>query len=163
MRQITKIMLVERLKSLHRTLLNTFRLGPSQNKVIAILFILFLTIFCLHTNTRDNFSASNDESEFEVNNYGDNVNLLVNKTRYRDVPKERWKNILFWNDAYGTRRYDIGFGNEPFYEYRCPETRCYATANRSYLKSVADFDAVVIHQRGIERNDMPKKRSPKQW
>ena len=31
------------------------------------------------------------------------------------------------------------------------------------LKSVEDFDAIVIHQRGIEFNDMPKKRLWKQY
>ena len=42
--------------------------------------------------------------------------------------------------------------------------RCYTTANRSYLPSVGDFDAIVIHQRGIDWNDMPKKsqRRPEQ-
>jgi hypothetical protein len=28
-----------------------------------------------------------------------------------------------WNDAYGVRTYDIGFGREPFYKYKCPDTR----------------------------------------
>ena len=50
----------------------------------------------------------------------------------------------------------------PFYKYKCPETRCYVTANRSYFDDVSKFDALIIHQRGIKWNDMPKKRSPHQ-
>ncbi len=41
-------------------------------------------------------------------------------------------------------------------------SRCYATDNRHYLPSVDQFDALLIHQRGIEWGDMPKSRSPKQ-
>ena len=93
--------------------------------------------------------TSNYNEAFGINNYGSNVNVLVNKTRYRDVPKSKLKNILFRNDAYGVRTYDVGFGQEHFYSNLCPDTRCYTTSNRTYLKSVADFDAVVIHQRGI--------------
>lgn len=98
----------------------------------------------------------------EVNNYGTRHNLLVQSDRFENVPENELKTILFWNDAYGVREYDIGFGREPFFRYKCPDTRCYATANRSHLKSVDLFDAVVIHQRGIDWKDMPEKRSPKQ-
>jgi hypothetical protein len=48
---------------------------------------------------------------------------LVNKTRYLDVKEEKLKTILMWNDAYGVRTYDIGFGREQFYKYKCPDTR----------------------------------------
>ena len=50
--------------------------------------------------------------------------------RQYDAPESDLKTILMWNDAYGVRDYDIGHGREPFYKYRCPETRCVATANR---------------------------------
>jgi hypothetical protein len=43
--------------------------------------------------------------------------------------------------------------------YKCPETRCVATANRSYLPNVEDYDAIIIHQRGIDWDDMPEKRN----
>ena len=39
------------------------------------------------------------------------------------MPRNKWKNILFWNDAYGVRTYDVGFGNEHFYNNLCPDTR----------------------------------------
>jgi len=67
-----------------------------------------------------------------------------------------------WNLAYGTKEYDIGFGQEPFYKYKCPETRCYSTSNRSYLNNVEDFDAILFHQRSFDFNDLPKKRKPHQ-
>ena len=61
---------------------------------------------------------------FDINNYGHNLNLFVNKTRHINVPKRQLKNILFWNlDASGRKMYSIGSGNEVFYENICPDTR----------------------------------------
>jgi hypothetical protein len=68
-----------------------------------------------------NFSDS--KSNFDISNYGNNLNLVMNKTRHRDVPQNNLKTILFWNDAYGSKIYSIGIGNEPFYTYKCPDTR----------------------------------------
>ena len=124
------------------------------NRLILVFSAVFVfSLFYHHQNNNNNNyeteETSNYNEAFEINNYGSNVNVLVNKTRYRDVPKSKLKNILFWNDAYGVRTYDVGFGQEHFYSNLCPDTRCYTTSNRTYLKSVADFDAVVIHQRGI--------------
>ena len=64
------------------------------------------------------FNFSNSESNFDISNYGNNLNLVLNKTRYRDVPQNNLKKILFWNDNYA-----IGIGNDPFYTYKCPDTR----------------------------------------
>ena len=63
------------------------------------------------------------DSIFDINNYGKNLNLVLNKTRHRDVPQNSLKKILFWNDAYGEKIYSIGVGNQPFYTYKCPDTR----------------------------------------
>ena len=63
-----------------------------------------------------------------------------------------------WNLAYGTKEYDIGFGQEPFYKYNCPETRCYSTQNRTYLQNVDDFDAILFHQRPSDLNDLPESK-----
>ena len=43
--------------------------------------------------------------------------------------------------------------------------RCYTTANRRALKSIGDFDAIVINQRTIKWSDMPKQseRRPEQY
>lgn len=128
-----------------------------------------------------------DGDIYHVNNFGPNDNLKVLKDRQRDVHPSELKTILMWNDAYGVREYDIGHGRQPFYQvgifslltlikvlcasttyylhfqqHLCPETRCIATANRSFLPSVADFDAILIHQRGIDWKDMPKVRKPHQ-
>ena len=69
------------------------------------------------------FNFSNSESNFDISNYGNNLNLVLNKTRYRDVPQNNLKKILFWNDNYGSKTYSIGIGNDPFYTYKCPDTR----------------------------------------
>lgn len=116
----------------------------------------------LDWNSEDTAPAKAIDPNFEVNDYFQNDGLLVRKDRDRNVPDSELKTILMWNDAYGSRTYDIGHGREPFYKYKCPETRCYATSNRTYLKSVADFDALIIHQRGIDWKDMPKERKPHQ-
>ena len=89
---------------------------------------------------------------FEINNNGPNVNLLLNKTRYNNIPENKLKTILFFTsrdmeEAFGFQKYDFGEGHEIFKTNLCPDPRCIATANRSYLKSVEDFDAVIIHQR----------------
>ena len=69
------------------------------------------------------FNFFESESNFDISNYGNNLNLVLNKTRHRDVPQNDLKKILFWNDAYGSKIYSIGIGNEPFYTYKCPDTR----------------------------------------
>ena len=65
------------------------------------------------------FNFSDSESNFEISNYGNNLNLVLNKTRHRDVPLNDLKKILFWNFIAKS----IGIGNEPFYTNKCPDTR----------------------------------------
>ena len=168
-------------KSFTMELLFTRRKYSSYSKfallVIIVTFLLLCTILTLdYTNkvlthnriNADIFTGFSYElmqeppDGYEVNNWGDNTNVLVKKDRHRDAPESEMKYILMWNDAYGVREYDIGHGREPFYKYKCPETRCVATANRTYLPSVDQFDAVLIHQRSFDWQDLPKKRSPKQ-
>ena len=96
-----------------------------------------------------------------INNFGDNINLEISARRQRDANQSELKYILFWNEAYGSKEYDLGFGREPFYDNLCEETRCYATDNRD-LKPVEEFDAVFFHQRSLDFHDVPKKRDPSQ-
>lgn len=151
-----KIKSLQRVKSL---VCHQVKLLPAK-KVLFVIVFLYFTLFIL--GRLDQNHQETVDSNYEVNNFGTNVNLLVNKTRHRQVPKSELKKILFWNDAYGVRTYDVGFGQQHFYENLCPDTRCLTTSNRSYLNSVEDFDAIVIHQRGIDWADMPKKRRPQQ-
>ena len=111
----------------------------------------------------------------EVNNFGPNVGLQVVKDRQRNASKNelKWvvrnvptkinslhfRYILFWNEAYGSKEYDLGFGREPFYTARCPETRCFTTANRN-LKKHEDFDAIFFHQRSLDWKDIPDRLGP---
>ena len=92
------------------------------------------------------------DENFKINNNGPNVNLLVNKSRYINIPENELKKILFFTtrdmeEAFGFQKYDFGEGHQIFKTNLCPDPRCIATANRTYLKSVEDFDAVIIHQR----------------
>lgn len=145
-----------------RKVLTTF---PKRNVIKKLILLIGLAVvflcFDLFILISKNKAAFNGE-DVEVNNWGENEGLILKKNRQREVPQSELKTILMWNDAYGVREYDIGHGREPFYEFKCPETRCYATANRSYFADVTKFDALLIHQRGIQWNDMPKKRAPHQ-
>ena len=74
---------------------------------------------------------------------------------------ENLKIILLWNvedldSAYGFLKHDVEEGQEHFYTNLCPDTRCFTTSNRSYLESVDEFDAIIIHQRGSAFNGMGK-------
>ena len=99
---------------------------------------------------------------FESNNFGDNDNVCVDPSRHKDTPPEKLKTILMWNLAYGTKEYGIGFGRDTFYRHKCPETRCYSTSNRTYLKDVGDFDAILFHQRSFDFEDLPETRKQHQ-
>ena len=92
------------------------------------------------------------DENFKINNNGPNVNLLVNKSRYINIPENELKKILFFTtrdmeEAFGFQKYDFGEGHQIFKTNLCPDPGCIATANQTYLKSVEDFDAVIIHQR----------------
>ena len=172
-REILARKLRERLRaSKYLFICTKFRPNVIKFATTAICALVFLSIFLLHfgfdstewviNKPISNLLQQQLSEEFEINNWLWNDHLVLRKDRQKDAKPEEIKTILMWNDAYGVRNYDIGHGREPFYKFQCPETRCYATANRSYLKSVDEYDAILIHQRGIEWNDMPRKRSPKQ-
>ena len=147
---------------------------PCIQKNIKLLFALALSIslcFTLITKRNlsygyigilDNENTSSCPSGFVVNDFGNYDKLCVDSIRHKDTPSNKLKTILMWNEAYGTKEYDIGFGREPFFKYKCPETRCYSTSNRSYLQNVDDFDAILFHQRSFDFKDLPQKRKPHQ-
>jgi hypothetical protein len=71
---------------------------------------------------------------YVINNYGSNINLSLRADRQREAPVSELKYILHWNEAYGDKKYAFGFGREPFYTHRCPETRCVTTEDRDGQK-----------------------------
>ena len=105
------------LKTFNKTALETF--NKSELKTSDKLILTKLNGTYLVNLSR----AIEPDSIFDINNYGNNLNLVLNKTRHRDVPQNCLKKILFWNEAYGEKIYSIGIGNEPFYTYKCPDTR----------------------------------------
>ena len=75
--------------------------------------------------------------------------------------ERRLKTILYWNEFYGRYdTYDFGYGHEAFVEKQCAYSDCFATKDR-HLLPVDQFDAIIIHIRGLP-NDWPEKRSVKQ-
>ena len=130
-------------------------------KIFFIVFLI-LCVFLLHNKLGLNLPKSSCPPGYEVNDYGGNDRLCVSSSRYNDTSQDKLKTILMWNLAYGTKEYGIGFGREPFYKYKCPDTRCYSTSNRTYLKNIEDFDAILFHQRSFDFDDLPMKRKPSQ-
>ena len=106
------------------------------------------------------FVAPELDENTVLNNYGDHINMKVEKNRQKNASESELKYILFWNEAYGTKEYDIGFGRQPFYDNLCPETRCFATDDRN-LKPAEKFDAVFFHQRSLDFKDIPDKKKRK--
>ena len=72
---------------------------------------------------------------------------------------EKLKTILYWNEAYGSTEYGFCCGQNPYFEFECPVKNCYVTNNRSFLPSVDQFDAILFHQRSLNKDDLPVKRS----
>jgi len=132
-----------------------------------ILPMLLLTLFYMLTDTGEQQQGRKIDIDYpvldenlQINNFGPNVGLAVAKDRQKNASDDDLKYILFWNEAYGTKEYDLGFGRQPFYSSLCPETRCFATADRD-LKKHEDFDAVFFHQRSLDWKDIPDRRKRK--
>ena len=55
------------------------------------------------------------DSDVTINNFGWNLNLKVNQTKFRNVPKNSLKNILFWNEALPLKLFGLIFVGELIY------------------------------------------------
>merc|ERR1711970_702053 len=66
-----------------------------------------------------------------------------------------YKYILTWCEAYGGKNYGWRLGSDRFIEAGCAQPNCYLTSNRSLLDSVAQFDAIMFHQRSFSWRDAP--------
>ena len=55
------------------------------------------------------------DSDIAINNYGQNLNLKVNQTKFRNVSKNSLKNILFWNEALPLKLFGLIFVAELIY------------------------------------------------
>ena len=55
------------------------------------------------------------DSDIAINNFGLNLNLKVNQTKFRNVPKNSLKNILFWNEALPLKLFGLIFVAELIY------------------------------------------------
>ena len=75
---------------------------------------------------------------------------------------EKLKHILYWNEAYGSTEYGFCCGQEPYFKFQCKYTNCFVTNDRNYLSSVDQYDAILFHQRSLDKNDLPTKRSQNQ-
>ena len=102
------------------------------------------------------------------NSNGANEGLKSRSIIVKGDPKEELiktssspKKILFWNEAYGAKTYDIGLGKDVFRRAGCPVWSCETTDNRSSLP-VGSFDAIVFHARSWTRTDIPSSRSAHQ-
>jgi len=71
---------------------------------------------------------------------------LINTYNEPVIPEKesQFKKILFWNDCYGDKSYDVGLGQDVLRKAGCPVWQCSTTADRTKPE---DFDAIVFHQR----------------
>ena len=72
-----------------------------------------------------------------------------------------FKRILFWNEAYGNKRFGIGSGADVLQQAGCRVWQCETTESRD-LMAVNEFDAIVFHLRSWTQNDLPATRSVRQ-
>jgi hypothetical protein len=101
-------------------------------RLLASLAITFF-IFCTVPSVDYIYQASMmlpAEELFEENNFGNNLNVLLKVNRQQNALESEMRYILHWNEAYGDKQFVFGLGREPFYQYRCPETRCVTTEDR---------------------------------
>jgi hypothetical protein len=102
------------------------------HRLLASLAITFF-IFCTIPSVDYIYQASMmlpAEELFEENNFGNNLNVLLKVNRQQNALESEMRYILHWNEAYGDKQFVFGLGREPFYQYRCPETRCVTTEDR---------------------------------
>jgi len=80
------------------------------------------------------------------------------KKKKDKAPKKKIKpkRILFWNDFYGSKNFGFCCGSNPFKKAGCLVHNCQTTKSRN--ESLADIDAVVFHQRTIDKGDLPAHR-----
>ena len=78
------------------------------------------------------------------------------------INQQKLKTILYWNEAYGSTEYGFCCGQKPYYEFECPIQNCFVTNNRTHLKSIDEYDAILFHQRSLREDDLPNKRSQHQ-
>ena len=85
--------------------------------------LLLLTDIPLYRQADVSGQQTRGHAQFLLNNHGDNINKKVDVNRQSNASQTGLKYILMWNEAYGTKEYDLGFGRKPFYDNLCEETR----------------------------------------
>ncbi|XP_020290110.1 alpha-(1,3)-fucosyltransferase C-like isoform X2 [Pseudomyrmex gracilis] len=83
--------------------------------------------------------------------------VLVRAKKYRE---QNIKTILLWNSLFSDKNFYFGDLSTAF--RNCPVDKCEIVNDRDYLH-VADYDAILFHGNSLERNDMPRNRSAKQF
>lgn len=71
------------------------------------------------------------------------------------------KRILYWNDFYGSRNFGFCCGSRPYVVAGCGNTNCQTSKSRE--EELESFDAIVFHQRALDKDDLPQKRYPHQY
>ena len=137
---------------------------------ILILLIICICLICIYIN----YNSENQlkvlqfiTPETQVKQFS--LDVLLGKNMVQNSDKQDkvslnndTKYILYWNEAYGSSEYGFCCGQKPYFEFSCPEKNCYVTNNRTYLKNIQDYDAILFHQRTTTDTDLPVSRSPKQ-
>ena len=73
------------------------------------------------------------------------------------------KKILFYTPRYGLPDWNMGSGNEPFHSQVCRVENCYLTTNKSLLKDLSEFDALLFHMSGIRQDTIDNLHNMVIW
>ena len=137
------------------------RFGYHWVKRVTVVIMVLLLVFLIRQHVKDTVVIKRLINPFnEVAEY--NINYIMNAYAFNDFgigcQNLTVKRILFWNEAYGSKDYGIGFGDGGFTELNCPIARCWTTDDRNSM-AMEDFDAIVFHLRTVQMDDLPQRRS----
>ena len=136
---------------------------PSKSYILRKLWLFVLSVACfiLMFQAVIKFEMVKNKyfgSDFYIGNQMHSVKQELSETSNSDT-----KYILYWNSAYESTKYGFCCGQKPFLEYNCPVSNCFATDDRNYFGDKASkFDAILFHQRSLEKDDLPKIRTSSQ-
>ena len=109
-------------------------------RVASFLISLMCIVIWLSGSLRFNVLISRKAPSVQMEPYE-----IMNTYRESD-DTSKYKKILFWNEAYGGKTYDIGIGSDVFHQAGCPVWKCTTTDDQTMFKP-EEIDAVVFHQR----------------
>ena len=128
-----------------------------RNNLILITAATVFIIFSLSLYSRPSYYVNSDHTiniELEHDTRKTVKQKVHEKPRLKAKPK--LKQILYWNELYGSKNYGFCCGRGPYKRNKCANDACFTSKERTEDLSV--FDAIVFHGRNLNKNDLPAIR-----